>query len=166
MPIRSGLIVVMRLFAMLLILQVLAYIYVLAVIFGRGDSTLALPQIAMMSLLLIPTLLIFWCSDAIIDFLAPRSSELRPEGPVSGSELQAIAFSAMGAFILYLAFGETIGMLATFHYAGQTPGMSLVQAPELFKTLAGWIVGIFLLLGGPGLRAFLVTARRAGTQHD
>ena len=80
MPIRSGLIVVMRLFAMLLILQVLAYIYVLAVIFGRGDSTLALPQIAMMSLLLIPTLLIFWCSDAIIDFLAPRSSELRPEG--------------------------------------------------------------------------------------
>ena len=72
----------------------------------------------------------------------------------------------MGAFILYLAFGETIGMLATFHYAGQTPGMSLVQAPELFKTLAGWIVGIFLLLGGPGLRAFLVTARRAGTQND
>jgi len=166
MPIRSGLIVVLRLFAMLLILQVAAYIYVVVVMLGRGDQASLLPQIAMTSLLLIPLLLIFWCSDAIVDFLAPRSSELRPEGPVSASELQAIAFSAMGAFILYLAFGETMGLLAAFHYASQNPGMQLNQTPELLKTLAGWIVGIFLLLGGPGLRAFLDSARRAGAQRD
>jgi len=166
MPIRSGLIVVLRLFAMLLILQILSYMYVVAVLFGRGQAAIPLPHIAMASLLLIPCLLIFFLSDAIIDFLAPKSSELRPEGPVTASELQAIAFSAMGAFILYLAFSETMGLLAAFHYASRMPGVPFDQTPELLKALAGWVVGIFLLLGGPGLRAFLVTVRRAGVQHD
>ena len=166
MPIRSGLIVVLRLFAMLLIWQILAYMYVVAVLFGRGQQPIPLPHIAMASFLLIPCLLIFFLSDAIIDFLAPKSSELRPEGPVTASELQAIAFSAMGAFILYLAFGETLGLLAAFHYASQTPGMAWDSTPELFKPLAGWIVGTFLLLCGPGLRAFLTSVRQAGVSQD
>jgi hypothetical protein len=42
----------------------------------------------------------------------------------------------------------------------------LVQAPELLKALSGWVVGIFLLMGGPGLRAFLDTARRADVGKD
>lgn len=165
MPIRSGLIVVLRLFAILLLFQIVGYMLVVAATFGTGGTS-PLPQIAMASLLLIPFLLIFWGSATIVDFLAPKASEIQPEGPVTASELQAIAFSAMGAFILYLALGRTVALLAVFHYTSQTPGMPPLPASDLIEALLAWLVGIFLLLGGPGLREFLGRARRAGPRHD
>ena len=126
-----------------------------------------LPQIAISSFLLIPFLLIFWGSAAIVDFLAPKSAETIPEGPVTEAGLQAIAFSAMGAFILFLAVGQTIGLLAAWHLLSQMPGSAdAFPVGELPKTLLGWVVGLYLLLGGPGLRQWIVGLRRAGSTID
>lgn len=165
MPIRSGLIVVLRLFAILLLLQIAGYMLAVAATIPGSEGASRLPQIAIASLLLIPFLLIFWGSSAIVDFLAPRSTETVPEGPVTESGLQAIAFSAMGAFILFLALGQTIGLLAAWHYVSQVPGAaSAFPVADVPRTLLGWIVGLYLLLGGPGLRQLIVGLRRAGAK--
>lgn len=163
MPIRSGLIVVLRLFAILLLLQIVGYMLAVAATMPGTQGASLMPQIAIASLLLIPFLLIFWGSAAIIDFLAPKSTETVPEGPVTESGLQAIAFSAIGAFILFLALGQTIGLLAAWHYVSQTPGAeSMFPFGDLPKTLLGWAAGLYLLVGGPGLRHWITGLRRAG----
>lgn len=167
MLIRSGLIVVLRLFAILLLLQVAGYMLAVAATMPGPEGASRLPQIAISSFLLIPFLLIFWGSAAIVDFLAPKSAETIPEGPVTEAGLQAIAFSAMGAFILFLAVGQTIGLLAAWHLLSQMPGSAdAFPVGELPKTLLGWVVGLYLLLGGPGLRQWIVGLRRAGSTID
>jgi hypothetical protein len=167
MPIRSGLIVMLRLFAILLLLQILGYLLAVAATMPGSEGASRLPQLAIASFLLIPFLLIFWGSAEIVDFLAPRSSEIVPEGPVSETGLQAIAFSAMGAFILYLTLGETIGLFAAWHYVSLTPGSeSIYPAEKVPQNILGWVVGIYLLLGGPGLRQWLSNLRRAAPRVD
>ena len=167
MPIRSGLIVVLRLFAILLLLQIAGYMLAVAVTMPGSEDASRLPQVAVAAFLLIPFLLIFWGAATIVDFLAPKPAEIVPEGPVTESGLQAIAFSAMGAFILFLALGQTIGWLSAWHYASRVPGAAdLLPVGELPKTVLGWIVGVYLLLGGPGLRQWIVGLRRAGQAPD
>jgi hypothetical protein len=163
MPIRSGLIVVLRLFALLLLLQIGGYMLSVAATIPGSQDASRLPQIAITSFLLIPFLLIFWGAAAIVDFLAPSSTEVIPELPITESGLQAIAFSAMGAFILFLALGQTIGLLMAWHYVKLIPASADVfPIGELPKALLGWIGGLYLLVGGPGLRQWLVGLRRAG----
>ena len=167
MPIRSGLIVVLRLFAILLLLQIAGYMLAVAATMPGSEDTSRLPQIAIASFLLIPFLLIFWGSAAIVDFLAPRTEEIVPEAPVTESGLQSIAFSAMGAFIVFLALGQSIGLLAAWHYVSQVPGPpDGFPMDELPKTLLAWVVGLYLLLGGPGLRQWVTGLRRAGPKLD
>lgn len=165
MPIRSGLIVLLRLFAILMLFQIAGYMLAVATTLGQADAS-PLPQIAIASFLLIPFLLIFWSSGPIVDFLAPKPAEVVPEGPVTASDLQAIAFSAAGAFILYLALSHTIGLVAVWHFVSRAPGMPSIPVPQLLQALLGWVVGIFLLLGGPGLRQWLAGLRRAGPTTD
>lgn len=162
MPIRSGLIVVLRLFAILLLLQIGGYLLALAAMMPGSEGASRLPQIAIASFLLIPFLLIFWGSSAIVDFLAPGSTETVPDGPVTESGLQAIAFSATGAFILYLTLSEAIGLFAAWHYVSQTGAESAFPIEQVPKNLLGWVVGVYLLLGGSGLRQWLGNLRRAG----
>jgi hypothetical protein len=167
MPIRSGLIVVLRLFAILLLLQIGGYLLAVAATMPGSEGVSKLPQIAIASFLLIPFLLIFWGSAAIVDFLAPGSTETLPETPVTETSLQAIAFSAMGAFILYLTLTEAIGLLAAWHYVSLTPGSeSIYPVEKVPQNLLGWVVGIYLLLGGPGLRQWLGNLRRASPKPD
>lgn len=162
MPVRSGLIVILRIFAIAMLLQVVGYmIAVAATIATRAEITL-LPQAAIASLLLIPFLLIFWSAGPIVDFLSPRSTETIPEGPVTASQLQAVAFSATGAFILYLALGNTIGLIAIWHMAGRYPGEVPLPLAEALKAALGWTVGLYLLVGGPGLRQWIDGLRHAG----
>lgn len=167
MPIRSGLIVVLRLFAILLLFQIAGYLLAVAATMPGSEGASRLPQIAIASFLLIPFLLIFWGSAAIVDFLAPGSAETLPEGPVTESGLQAIAFSAMGAFILYLTLTGAIGLLAAWHFVSQTPGAaSAFPIEQVPQNLLGWVAGIYLLLGGPGLRQWLINLRSAGPRTD
>ena len=167
MPIRSGLIIVLRLFAILLLLQIAGYLLAVAATMPGSEGASRLPQIAIASFLLIPFLLIFWGSAEIVDFLAPRSVETVPETPVSETGLQAIAFSAMGAFILFLTLTEAIGLLAAWHYVSENPGAeSIYPVEKLPQNLLGWVIGIYLLLGGPGLRQWLGNLRRAAPRAD
>jgi len=166
MPIRSGLIVVLRLFALLLLFQIAGYMLAVAATMPDSQDASRLPQIAMTSFLLIPFLLIFWSAGAIVDFLAPGPDEIVPEGPVTESGLQAIAFSAIGAFILFLALGQTIGLFMAWHYVRVIPASAdFFPLGELPKALLGWIVGLYFLFGGPGLRQWIISLRRAG-QRD
>jgi hypothetical protein len=164
MPIRSGLIVVLRLFAILLLLQIAGYMLAVAATMPGSEGASRLPQIAIASLLLIPFLLIFWGSAAIVDFLAPKPGDTMPEGPTTEAGLQAIVFSATGAFILYLALTQTIGLLAAWHLAGQMPTAGMFPTDQIPQALLGWIVGLHLLVGGPGLRQWILGLRRAGTK--
>jgi hypothetical protein len=164
MPIRSGLIVVLRLFAILLLLQIAGYMLAVATTVPGSEGASRLPQVAIASFLLIPFLLIFWGSAAIVDFLAPKPSQTLPDGPVTEAGLQAIAFSATGAFILYLALTQTIGLLAAWDLASQMPTAGMFPTEHIPKALLGWIVGLYLLVGGPGLRQWVVGLRRAGAK--
>jgi len=167
MPIRSGLIVVLRLFAILLLLQIGGYLLAVAATMPGSEGASRLPQIAIASFLLIPFLLIFWGSAEIVDFLAPRPDETVPESPVTEAGLQATVFSATGAFILYLTLTESIGLLAAWHYVRETPGAeSIYPIEKLPQNLLGWVIGIYLLLGGPGLRQWLSNLRRAAPRAD
>ncbi|UVC07637.1 hypothetical protein IHQ71_20930 [Rhizobium sp. TH2] len=167
MPIRSGLIVVLRLFAILLLLQIAGYMLAVAATMPGVEIASWLPQIAIASFLLIPFLLIFWGSAEIVDFLAPGPVETVPETPVTESGLQAIAFSALGAFILHLTLTEAVGLLAAWHYVSLTPGAaSIYPIEKVPQNLLGWVIGIYLLLGGPGLRQWLGNLRRAGAKAD
>ena len=164
MPIRSGLIVVLRLFAILLLLQIAGYMLAVAVTMPGSEDASRLPRIAVAAFLLIPFLLIFWGAAAIVDFLAPKPADIIPEGPMTEPSLQAIAFSAMGAFILFLALGQTIGWLSAWYYVSRVPGATadLLPVGDLPKAILGWVVGVYLLLGGPGLRQWIIGLRRAG----
>jgi hypothetical protein len=44
------------------------------------------------------------------------------------------------------------------------PGASadLLPVGDLPKAILGWVVGVYLLLGGPGLRQWIIGLRRAG----
>ena len=162
MPVRSGLIVLLRIFAIGMLLQIAGYMIAVAATVATQAEISRLPQIAIASFLLVPFLLIFWCSGPIVDFLSPRSTEIIPEGPVTANQLQAVAFSAAGAFILYLALGHTIGLIAIWHIAGGYPGEARLPIADALKTLLGWAVGLYLLVGGPGLRQWINGLRHAG----
>lgn len=161
MPIRSGLIVVLRLFAVMILFQIVSYMLAAATSFGLPGGA-PLTQVAIISLLLIPALLIFWGAGAIVDFLAPKPSETVPEGAVTLSQLQAIAFSAAGAYIIYLALSHTVGVIAAWHFVRQSPGAGPIPVAQLVQPVLSWAFGIYLLVGGPGLLQLVGALRRAG----
>jgi uncharacterized RDD family membrane protein YckC len=163
MPVRSGLIVVLKLFALLLLLQIGGYMLALLAAVPEAGTGSRLPQVAIAGLLLIPFLLIFWGASGIVSFLEPRPVERVPETAITQSALQAIAFSAVGAFILFLTLGQTIGLLAAWFYVASTPSAAdLYPYGDLLRTALGWVAGVYLLLGGPGLRSFVVRLREVG----
>ncbi|MBX9456391.1 MAG: hypothetical protein KL863_10435 [Rhizobium sp.] len=145
----------------MILFQIISYMLAAAVSFGLPGGT-PLAQVAITSFLLIPALLIFWGAGAIVDVLAPKPSETVPEGPVTLSQLQAIAFSAAGAYIIYLALNHTIGFIAAWHFVRQSPGAGPIPVTQILQPVLSWVVGIYLLVGGPGLLQLVGAVRRAG----
>lgn len=156
MSIRSGLIVVIRCFALLFVFYTLLSAIML---WGASPATTLLQSIAAVSLLFVPMLLAFWFAGPLIDLMTPAPHETRPDASLTADRLQAIAFSAVGAYILYLAIHETIGfiVLAQRLTALDYHGVDLMR-PAIGATVS-WIAGLFLFVGAPGLRHMLATLR-------
>ena len=160
MTIRSGLIVAIRCF--MLVLGFRALLGVISVA-GTSDFTLSSRStaIAAICMFCIPLLLIFWFAGWIVDVMTPKADELRPETGIKLDDLQAIAFSAVGAYILYLGVRETISVLAIF--ARVRPfNIDNLDLSYFLNPLVTWLVGLYLLIGAPGLRQVLGRIRRAG----
>ena len=55
-----------------------------------------------------------------------------------------------------------LGLIAIWHIAGGYPGEARLPIADALKTLLGWAVGLYLLVGGPGLRQWINGLRHAG----
>jgi hypothetical protein len=164
MAIRSGIIVILRIFGIFMIFQVVSYSLAIAATGTYETHTLLIAAVATYSLILLPCLAIIWGASGIVDFLSPRSEETYPEGPVTFSDLQAIGFSLLGAYLLYSALRETLGallLLQTMDKSGTPPPVDLVV-----KAILGWVVGFYFLLGAPALRRWITHLRRASPRTD
>jgi hypothetical protein len=163
MTIRSGIIVIIRMFAIFMAFQVVGFMLMIAATAPDGAS-MVLAKVAGYALILLPCLGIAFGANGIVDFLSPESGEIYPEGPVTQSDLQAIGFSLLGAYILYTAIGHTISML--FLLQNMSHGALPPPADFIVQTLFAWIVGFYFLLGAPALRRWINSLRRASPRVD
>jgi len=158
MTIRSGLVVLVK--ALMLLL---AFELIMRLIDVSTGTTVRWSFLAAGALVFIPLLLIYWSAEAIVDHMTPKSNEILVETPLKSDDLQAIVFSATGAYVLVTAIRETI-YLMVFLFQTQ-PRALVVPIPipaHLYLTpIANWLFGLYLLIGAPTLRRWLGNIRRA-----
>jgi hypothetical protein len=164
MTIRSGIIVILRIFAIFMAFQVVSFMLVIAAT-SPDNLGMTLAKVAGYALILVPCLGIAFGAEGIVDFLTPKAGETYPEGPVTSADIQAIGFSMLGAYLLYSALRETISVL----FLLQAQAQNSYLAPPLdtmMHAVLGWIVGFYFLLGAPALRRWIVLLRRATPRVD
>lgn len=159
MSIRSGMIVAIK-----CLMVVLAFNTLLgaATVLATPDFTAEtrLSSVAIVCLILIPLFLVYWSSGWIVDFLTPKSDEALPETKIKVDDVQAIAFSAVGAFILYIAVRETVTLLSVLPRLAGNDEAYIVQ--NALRAGVAWVVGLYLLVGAPQIRRWIGNMRRAG----
>jgi hypothetical protein len=156
MTIRSGLVVLLKCFMILLGVNLLMWLLGTA-----GGGRIPLAFVAVASLGLIPLLLIYWFAESIVDFMTPKSNETFAEPALRFGDLQAIAFSMVGVYILYNAIRETI-TLVVYLWASKDSLAPITIPPDIYLApIASWLIGLYLLVGAPQLRRWLVSLRRA-----
>jgi len=156
MTIRSGLVVLIRCFMIVIGFELLMWF-----VGALTGATIPLRFVAMAALFLVPLILIFWFAEACVDLMTPKSNEILANTPVRPDDLQAIAFSVVGAFILYSAVRQTI-YLIVFLWQNQTRGVSLHIPPDLYSNpIISWLIGGYLLVGAPAIRRWIGQIRRA-----
>ena len=162
MPIRSGLIVAIKIIMLALGFNAALVMLTIA---GAVDMP-GLSKVVGLSatcLVFVPILLIFWGAAWIVDILTPGSQETIPQSAIYLEDLQSIAFSAVGAYIIFDAIRGSVFFLALIQNKDLLPSISIPGSP--LNPLIGWIVGIYLLIGAPGLRQWLGSLRRAGNER-
>ncbi|CAN7147687.1 hypothetical protein [Rhizobium sp. LjRoot254] len=165
MTIRSGLVVLMRAAAILLAFQVA--IYIIGVIALPGTATEAkFAQIAALSLLFAPCLVILLFAEPMVNLLTPKSSELLAETETKPDDLQAIILSGVGVYVLYYAIRDTIFLLVAHQQLDQFTTSMWLTADYYLLPLIGWPLGLYLLIGAPALRRLLGRLRRASPPLD
>jgi hypothetical protein len=171
MAIRSGIIVIIRMFAIFMAFQVVSFSLAIAATGKHETLQLMLAAVAVYALILLPCLAIAWGAPGIVDFLSPRSGETYPEGSVTTADLQAIGFSLVGAYILYGAMRETLSALFLLQTIAENSGLALpteLGSPIdlIVRAVLGWIVGFYFLLGAPALRRWIGNLRRKSPRVD
>jgi hypothetical protein len=157
MTLRSGLVVLIKCFMIGLGLQLALWIVGAAV-----GGVVPLRFVAMTALALLPLMLVYWGAEPVVDMMTPSSNETLADPPVRAGDLQAIAFSAIGAFILYTAIQQTI-YLVLYAWQMKTSGVTLAAPIDLYTNpVVSWIVGLYLLAGAPHIRPWLGRMRRTG----
>src|SRR5262249_46510354 len=99
----------------------------------------------------------------IVDLMTPKSNELYAETAVRTDDLQAIAFSTLGAYILYIALRDTIGTLTVLR---SMPDLNFDLGRLVLIPLLSWIIGLYLLVGAPAIRRWIGKLRRAGQMTE
>ena len=156
MTIRSGLVVLIRCFMIGIGFELLMWF-----VGTLTGAIIPLRFVAMAALFFVPLMLVFWFAEACIDLMTPKSNEILANTPVKSDDLQAIAFSAVGAFILYSAVRQTI-YLIVFLWQNQTSGVSLPIPPDFYSNpIISWLIGGYLLVGAPAIRRWIGQIRRA-----
>lgn len=156
MTIRSGLVVLIKCFMILLAFQLLMWL-----VASLGAADIPLRFIAAAAIILVPLMLVYWLAEAVVDLMTPKSNDVLVETPVQFDDLQAIGFSAVGAFILYSAIQQSIYVII-FLWQNQTTGILLPVPSDLYsKPIISWIVGGYLLVGAPAIRRGIGAMRRA-----
>jgi hypothetical protein len=173
MTLRTGTIVFLR------CLMISEFFYVLNSMAGvfamyrYGTLDQKLSQCAAYTVLLVPALIVFLTADYWVDLMTPKSDEVLAPTTITLSDLQAIAFSAVGAYILYWAMKETIALLldieAISALNSQGGIVRQVQAKDWLLPLLSWPFGFYLLIGAPMVRQWLGQLRRlqaVSATHD
>jgi hypothetical protein len=161
MTIRSGLAVLIKCFMIVLGMELGMW-----VIGSLGMTTIPLRIIAIATIAFIPLLLVFWWAEAIIDYLTPRSDRPHAEAPLKRDDLQAIAFSAVGAYILYNAIHQSLYLILYF-WQSQVSGALPPMPPDTYiKPIISWLVGGYLLFGAPTVARLIGDLRRTGSTAE
>jgi hypothetical protein len=155
MTIRSGLVVLLKCFMILLGFELALWLIGAAVV---GQIPKAF--IAMASLALVPLMLVYWFAEVAVDLMTPKSNEILADTPIRFGDLQSIAFSALGAYITYNAVHQTL-YLMLFLWQNDVLGGLTMPIDIYANPIVSWIVGLYLLVGAPQLRRWLVSLRRA-----
>lgn len=167
MTIRSGLVVILRLFCILMIMMLLLWMLMVLFQTPGPDGGLNWPVTAAMGLLLLPCLLGYWLSGWIIDALAPKATEILPEPGFTVTDLQAVAFSAIGCAILFSAINQTVRLI---FLAQGGPGLGFISpgafAQEILSAAIAWAIGLYMLFGAPSLRRVVTNLRQAGPKPE
>lgn len=161
MTIRSGLVVLIRCFMLLFGVEVVLWLAGTLI-----AATIPLPFVATGSLALIPILFVYWFAEAIVDAMTPKSNEILTEAAVRPDDLQAIGFSLVGIYILYNAVQQTIGLVGSLWISHTAPSPVNLPLDLTIRPLASWLVGLYLLIGAPQLRRWLLSLRRANPGLD
>ncbi|MDB5522898.1 MAG: hypothetical protein JWM58_661 [Rhizobium sp.] len=163
MTIRSGIIVLIRCFSILTFIQLPAWA---PAIINIGVDQLApsskLIIFAILAVVILLLVLIYAFAGVIFDMMTPKSNELYPEAGIRTDDLQAIAFSTLGAYVLYVAVRDTMAFLTIFQSSQQITFQNFHLTDYAIKPLASWIIGFYLLLGAPQIRRWIGRLRRAG----
>ena len=90
----------------------------------------------------------------------------RPSSWGSLDDVQTVAFTVMGVYLLFQAVNGTIYWLALFATLFTT-GFSIAPDPHqwasMLMTIAELVLGCFLTFGAAGLGALISKVRRLGT---
>jgi hypothetical protein len=156
MTIRSGLIVLIRCFMLLFGVEV-----VLWMIGTLIAANIPLSFVAAASLALIPILLVYWLAGVIVDVMTPKSNETFAEPSIRLGDLQAIGFSMVGIYILYNAVRQTIALVGNLWISTSSVSQITLPLDLTVGPVASWLIGLYLLIGAPQLRRWLVSLRRA-----
>lgn len=165
MTIRSGLVVLMRTAAILLAFQVATWVIgVIAAPSVAPESKFE--QMAAISLLFLPCLLILLFAEPLVNLLTPKAAEWLAEPETKPDDIQAIILSGVGVYVLYHAIRDTIFLIVALQQLSQFTTSTPLTADYYLLPLIGWPLGLYLLIGAPALRRFLGQLRRASPRVD
>jgi hypothetical protein len=156
MTIRSGMVVLIRCCMLLFGVEIVLWLVGTLI-----AANIPLSFVAAGSLALIPLLLVYWLAETIVDLMTPKSNETFAEPSVRLDDLQAIAFSAVGIYILYNAVRQTIALVGSLWISTSSVSQITLPLDLTVGPVASWLIGLYLLIGAPQLRRWLAHLRRA-----
>ncbi len=102
-------------------------------------------------------------ADRIVDLLNPVVRQATDgENGMSLDQLQAVAFSAAGAVLTFVAIQNIFLLIAIIE---QTFSSGYVPYGSLANVAVTLVLGAYLLFGAPGLRQWLISIRRPGRNN-
>ncbi len=158
MPIRSGLVVVLRVIILLFLFNELSWL-VPSIFLGNISKLAGFMGIS--ALFMATSLAGYWLSPAIIDKMMPAGESVSGASPVTVDTIRSVAFSAVGIYIVYIAITQTVSILLAMievHSGGYTS-----YIPSMAGAAISWCFGLSLLLGSRTIVTLLKKLRNAGT---
>ena len=126
--------------------------------------------VAVLTIIFLLVAILLWCLPlTVARKLIPKVERKKKAGALSISEIQVMAYSVVGLWVLTTAISDAVHW-TVFVYRVKSMDAGYVQLSpqnigDIVATVVELVIGFWLLFGAKGLIGIIRRARQAGTQN-